>query len=65
MKLIAGDFNQSLAEKDRITKKHKLNNNDKSTSGLHKLIKMHKLNDIWRDIYKNKTQYTWRRLNGI
>ena len=65
LKLIAGDYNQALAKIDRVTKKHNLVNIDNSTSELHKLIKMHNLNDIWRDIYKNKMQYTWRRLNGI
>ena len=65
LKLIAGDYNQSLSQIDRITKTHKIHDSDKPTSGLHKLIKSHKLIDIWRDTNKMKTQYTWRRINGI
>ena len=63
IKLVAGDYNQTLSHIDRISKNKSYSNN--STSGLHKLIKSHKLNDIWRDMNKNKSQYTWLRLNSI
>ena len=63
LKLLAGDFNQTLSDIDRISK-NKCYSYNISTSSLHKLIKSHKLNDIWRDMNKNKSQFTWRRVNS-
>ena len=49
LKLIAGDYNQSLSQIDRITKNNNVHISNKPTTGLHKLIKSHNLIDIWRD----------------
>ena len=54
IKLIAGDYNQTLTPIDRISRKHTSVDNN-TTSGLHKLIKSHKLIDIWRDNLKRNT----------
>ena len=45
LKLIAGDYNQSLSQIDRIAKHNYIHKLEKTTSGLHKLIKSHKLID--------------------
>ena len=37
----------------------------KTDSNLVKLIKDFKLLDIWRNLNKNKLQYTWKRKNGL
>ena len=62
LKILAGDYNQTISEIDRYSKANI--STFKSSTHLHKLIKSHNLIDIWRDMYKSKTQFTWRRRNN-
>lgn len=60
--ILGGDFNDILSERD--TKCRKLGK--KSTNPVNSLknvIKSLKLVDIWRDLNKTKTQFTWSRKN--
>ena len=59
--ILGGDQNQILESRDRYSKSN--NTNPKNTN-LHKLIKTLNLIDIWREINKSKTQFTWKRRNN-
>ena len=60
IKIVAGDFNETLEDKDR--KSNKIGcNSTQPVANLLSLIKNHKLKDIWRILNENKTQFTWRR----
>ena len=53
-----------LTEKD--TKSfHTSGKHGKPVNSLKKLIKSHKLSDIWRELNPNITQYTWKRIMSI
>ena len=62
IKLLSGDFNDCLQTIDRFSKN---NNATQSNSQLKKLIKSHNLIDIWRELNKNKTQFTWKKQNYL
>ena len=62
LKILSGDYNQKNSEIDRYSKNN--SSTFKANTHLNKLIKSQNLIDIWRDIYKNKTQFTWRRRNN-
>ena len=62
--LMAGDFNTTLTINDRINKNNKTPYKHKTENNLSNIIKTHKLKDIWREIHKEKKQFTWRRKNS-
>ena len=63
IKLLSGDFNETLQTIDRFSKNN--NNATQSNSQLKKLIKSHNLIDIWRELNANKIQFTWKRQNNF
>ena len=65
IKLVAGDFNETLTKIDRVEKKRNDSKIYKPSNNLSNVIKYHKLTDIWRIFNSQKTQYTWKRKNNI
>ena len=63
IKLLSGDLNECLQNIDRFSKN--TYNTTQSNSQLKQLIKSHNLIDIWRDLNKNKIQFTWKRQNNL
>ena len=61
--IIGGDMNESLTVLDRKSKVKRNAKKNKNNS-LKILIKTLKLVDIWRVLYPQKEQYTWRRKNN-
>ena len=65
VKIVGGDHNDILNHNDRV---YKSNNNKPKyvpVTNLKKLIKSHKLIDIWKNMNHGKSQYTWRRKNSV
>ena len=61
--IVGGDMNDLLSALD--TKNNKVHKKlKKPVNGLKQLIKTHKLIDIWRQLNKNKKQFTWKRKNS-
>lgn len=61
--IVGGDMNDLLSALD--TKNNKLHKKlKKPVNGLKQLIKTHKLIDIWRQLNKDKKQFTWKRKNS-
>ena len=66
IKIIGGDFNDTLNKEDRITKHLQDTSKHNTCKNLLKLIETYELTDIWKTFNKNKNmQYTWRRKNSI
>ena len=57
--MIAGDFNETLKEKDRRSNSSKTKY--QTVNSLKTLLKTYDLIDIWRELNSNKRQFTWRR----
>jgi exonuclease III len=57
--MIAGDFNETLKEKDRRSNSSKTKY--QTVNSLKTLLKTNDLIDIWRELNSNKRQFTWRR----
>ena len=64
LKVIGGDFNDVLKERDRIYKQP-TRSKFKINEGLNQLIKRHSLVDIWGILNKDTKHFTWRRKNSI
>lgn len=65
IKIIGGDHNDTLTHNDRIYRCVQDKPKKVPVTNLSKMIKSQSLIDIWKHNNSNKTQYTWRRKNGI
>lgn len=63
LKIIAGDYNDTLSKTDRISKSN-TKQQKCPVKCLEKIIKEFNLIDIWRVKNPNASQYTWRRKNN-